>query len=244
MLLFYVYILYTFIGYKFFENLFSIKRLKIRGIRAFTAEEIFALSGIAQGSSLFNVSTSEIRQNLEKHPRIGVLEVKKIYPDTLRIVIRENTGEILLAQRSGSTMRFYEIGKEYFEARGHKILETGWTVENCNKIFVDFESGQDVVKNGLYVDNAEIVFLIKAVGELPEAERDVLQAISQIYYRKDGEIVLYSREAKIPIYIGLEVTAEKLRRVRYALLYVEKNNYKIDRIDLRFNTAKFELKRG
>jgi cell division protein FtsQ len=78
-------------GYKCIQNLnyFKIQHINIYGHKKFTLEKIVSLSKIQGGTSIFSANLGEISRNLESDPWIYRSVVKKKFPDTIEITIKE-----------------------------------------------------------------------------------------------------------------------------------------------------------
>ncbi len=78
-------------GYKYIQNLdyFKIQHINISGHKKYTLKKIVSLTKIHGGTSIFNANLRKISQNLESDPWISRSVVKKKFPDTIEIEIKE-----------------------------------------------------------------------------------------------------------------------------------------------------------
>ena len=78
-------------GYKYIQNLdyFKIQHINISGHKKYGLEKIVSLSKIQDGTSIFSADLGKISQNLESDPWIYRSGVKRKFPDTIEIKIKE-----------------------------------------------------------------------------------------------------------------------------------------------------------
>ena len=68
---------------------FEIKNIQIDGTDHLTAQEVSALVTIPQGTTLLNVDEDSIIDSLKRDSWVDEVEVKRVFPDTLDIVVTE-----------------------------------------------------------------------------------------------------------------------------------------------------------
>ena len=73
------------------SSLFTIESVSVEGVEHLTAQEMQDLAGVDQGTTLLNVDTSAIRQNLLKDAWVQDVTVSRQFPSTLKISVKERT---------------------------------------------------------------------------------------------------------------------------------------------------------
>ena len=73
------------IGLKVFE----IQEIEVKGADTVTPDSVIALSGLAKGENIFKTSLTQARKNLESDPLVEVLGISRIFPDKIKIEIRQ-----------------------------------------------------------------------------------------------------------------------------------------------------------
>lgn len=69
--------------------LFNVKTVVVRGNKTVSSEEIIKGSGIVEGTNIFGVSLSLVRDNLKKMNRVSDAKVKRVLPSTVSITVTE-----------------------------------------------------------------------------------------------------------------------------------------------------------
>lgn len=70
---------------------FEIKNIQIEGTDHLTSQEVSALVSIPQGTTLLNLDDESIIASLERDSWVKDVEVKRVFPDTLDIVVTERS---------------------------------------------------------------------------------------------------------------------------------------------------------
>ncbi|MGQ9896112.1 MAG: cell division protein FtsQ/DivIB [Acidobacteriota bacterium] len=85
------------------SSLFLLRQVEVVGCRTPVAEDIERLVRQQATGSLLTVSLADLRQNLESLPRVRHVQVIRILPDALRVVVKERQPFVLvhMAERSG-----------------------------------------------------------------------------------------------------------------------------------------------
>ena len=77
--------------------LFSVRTVRVEGNHHLTAERIRALSGIALGQSVFEVSPAEAQARLEQSPWVAQADVERRLPNTFVVQLTEHRPVLLLS---------------------------------------------------------------------------------------------------------------------------------------------------
>lgn len=97
--------------------LFSVKTLTIEGNFTVDSEKIAAASGLGEGESIFNRTSSYAKKAIESLPYISEATVKKKLPSTVTISVTELPGAFLLELDTGNFV-IDKNGKTVKEAEG------------------------------------------------------------------------------------------------------------------------------
>ena len=100
--------------------LFSVKTLTVEGNTLVDSEKISAASGLGEGESIFNHTSSYSKKAIEALPYISEATVKKKLPSTVTISVSELTGEFLLELDTGNFV-IDKNGKSIKEAEGDDL---------------------------------------------------------------------------------------------------------------------------
>jgi cell division protein FtsQ len=205
-------------GYLYFslhppESFFPVKRIFIKGNRHMTDDELKGLAGIRPNDSLVMISGDEVSGNLLKSPWIRAVYIRKEFPETLLLEIREAEPFALL------------------ETKGHLFLvdEKGKMLEELKGNFVPF---LPVIRCDPFKERdgfAEALALAKLMTEEGfSADRDYIEIIAHkpndLSVSIDGIIVK----------MGAGGYREKLDRLLLLEKDIKNMSLPVDYIDLRF----------
>lgn len=73
------------------SSLFTITNVSVQGVEHLTATEMTELASVPAGTTLLRVDETGIKDRLSKEAWVKDVEVKRIFPDTLELVITERT---------------------------------------------------------------------------------------------------------------------------------------------------------
>lgn len=83
---------YVFLSSSFFD----ISEIKIYKNEHYTPEQIVEISGVKKGDNLFKLSSKKLEEKMTSDPYISMIEMKKVYPDKLEIVVHERTEDAII----------------------------------------------------------------------------------------------------------------------------------------------------
>ena len=70
---------------------FAVVEVEVRGLQTLTAEEIVAWSGIESSVLIWRIEPAAVARRVEQHPAVAGAAVERLWPNRLRITIRERT---------------------------------------------------------------------------------------------------------------------------------------------------------
>lgn len=120
------------IGLKVFE----IQDIEVKGAETITPDSVIALSGIAKGENIFKTSLTQARDNLESDPLVEVLGISRIFPDKIKIEIRQRQPHAALAWLDGYAVideRGFALDVRDSLPAGQYPLVTGIDIEPAQK---------------------------------------------------------------------------------------------------------------
>jgi len=194
------------------EPLFFLKNIKVNGVQQLREPDIMGRISPFLSTSLFKVDTVKMREAIVSHPFVKEVRIKRIYPFSLVIDVKERTPSALWVDGEGQVHVLDESGEPY---RG---LTKG-----------------DV--KGLFVINAREKSEAKSLyGQVNEWFREGLikqDALSDIAYN-EGSVTLYGSEDGVEIILGKEDQKGRLKRAVAVLEDAKKRGFLIKCIDARF----------
>ena len=153
------------------SNSFSIRQIEVTGAIQVSKEEILRLSGLKEGLNIFAVDLERAAQNVDSHPWIKGVTIKRKFPDKLIIHVVERKAAAIVRQ-DGALKLMDTTGEIY------KLLQPA---DPADMPVVDGPGGTDVVLTGqIKSDIFEILDLARDSSVLP------LSSISEIVVAPGG----------------------------------------------------------
>ncbi|CAK8722328.1 Cell division protein FtsQ [Candidatus Electrothrix laxa] len=182
---------------------FSVRRVTVQGNRMSNEAQIRTLADIKQGDQLFSVPPEEIAERVRQHPWVDQVEVERVWPDALTILVHEHRPLAMINIEGG-----LEDGQQGLYYLDHHGI-----------IFAPVESLQDIdypVITGFHPPDGsgKIAGLDLGGDEMTENVREFLhvaargnpilplQSISEIHMNREKGIIVYLVEHPFPIYVG------------------------------------------
>lgn len=80
-----------------FTPLYSISKIMVEGNSAIASDVLIRASGIEYGDSFFEVSIRESTEKLSKVAYVDTVKVKRVFPDKIKIVVKESSESVYLS---------------------------------------------------------------------------------------------------------------------------------------------------
>lgn len=96
------------------SNVFEIEEVSVKGVDHLTATDLQNLAGVEQGTTLLNVDSETIREQLMVDAWVQDVKINRIFPHTLELVVTERTIEAVVKVPSsdGSTTVDWAIASD------------------------------------------------------------------------------------------------------------------------------------
>lgn len=169
---------------------FSVKRINVFGTRYSFADDIIDLSGIRIGDNIFSFSSDKVAEQIQNHPWVKKVVVKKHLPDWVSIDVTEynpvmfiNFSDLFILDDSGVAFKKLESGELF-----------------------DFPIISGIPKEQYFNDDyreyyrQKILLMYELRSRFEKAFPDI--AISEIVFEKDEDITLISSKSGIEIRMG------------------------------------------
>ena len=183
-------------GYQFLSSssYFQLNNIVVAGVSDDFREELIKISGIEEKENLLSIESSTIRKNIERHPWIKSVYLKKEFPHTLY------------------------IEAENEEAVAIVILETMSFMDKEGIIFKDVESNDCIdfpVVTGLSQGDAKNGAKFKRVASLLNAIHLcafplLIKDLSEIHVEEDGAFVVYFKKLPFKVFFGRDDFERKI----------------------------------
>ena len=198
----------------------NVEKIEVDGNRLLPAENIIKQSGVKVNSGLYDFDLKEIENNVHRISYVKNVIVQRELPSTLSIKIIEREPIAIIS-----------AGALYYIDSEKKTMQY-----NYYKEILDLP-----VITGIKIDssNTEPVLdtVISILKTLRKNYSDLYNQISEISVKNKNQIVIYSNNNCVPIYIGSEDIMHKLENLNYFWkdFAIYENLKNIEFIDIRYN---------
>ncbi|RWX44755.1 cell division protein FtsQ [Candidatus Electrothrix aarhusensis] len=178
---------------------FSVRRVTVQGNRMSNEAQIRTLADIKQGDQLFSVPPEEIEKRVRQHPWIDQVEVERVWPDTLTILVHEHRPMAIINIEDKQQGLYYldHHGIVFAPVESLQDIDypviTGFVPPDGSEEIPGFDLGGNAISEDVYE------FLQVAARGNPILP---LQSISEIHVTREKGIIVYLVEHPFPIYIG------------------------------------------
>lgn len=207
-------------------SFFQVAELGFSGCNSVSNEQLREQSQIIlHQTSLMGMETAEIEARLQKNPWVSSVKVKRNWPSTVEIEIKEHVPVALLHSTASDPDQLYYINNKGVP---FKSVTVGGNVDFPIITGLTEITDQDIKQKAL---NEVVLFLQKVNSNDPHLPA---QAVSEIHVNPAGELVVYLVEYPFPIFFGDGNTKrkyEKLLRVLQALYKKQKGEEIISRVE-------------
>lgn len=212
---------------------FSVTKLEVKGNKALAAETVIGQSGLVTGVNIFKADTRTAVEKIVLNPMIKNVEIKRIIPSTLRIIVTERVPVALVVGQDGFIM----------------VDSEAYYLKRVN----DLQGLQLPLVSGVPVSSADR----PGVGMNPPgllAALDLIKLMDKTFFDNVAEIKAASPHSLslktlqgVEVLFGEPVDLERKMHVIQELLIKNGeviNSQTVEYIDLRYNTAPVIKPRG
>jgi cell division protein FtsQ len=203
------------VAYLFSKNepLFSLKNIKIRGAAQLTDGEIMRRAYPFLKESIFKTEVDRIKETVLAHPFVKEVSIKRLYPFSLVIEVKEKVASALWVSPTGDVQVLDETGTPFRPL----------TREDTKHLFVIQAKDQAAVRSVFNQVNAWMAD--KSI------KRDSLSEVIDT----DGSITLVYLGDGVEVILGKEDQKARLKRATAVLEDVRRRGLFIRCIDARFD---------
>ena len=214
------------------QSILPVKKVQIYGNRFLTNREILSLLELNSGTSILFLNLESARERLKRDHRVRVVQMVKVYPDTVKVHVREKeTAAILFVNESSflisedgvildraeydrSNQDRPDVNRPDVNRPEPEQVDHGYS----DYPFISLLSKRDDIKIGNPVDNFLVLNLLGEAIHFEERHPEFTARIESYAVDNSGIWVLLQNPL-YKVYLGNEVDAGKLNRLR-ALIHV------------------------
>ena len=199
---------------------FRIHEIEISGCRTISIDDLKKYAGLSYEMNMLTLDPKAISVRLSSHPWVKSATVKRVWPDSLEVSVREHRPRALVVYGNGGNFSYVNNGASVF-VQVHPGQELDYPVITG----IEPSSTEQEKKKMLEAAN---LFLKLAEENNPSLPA---QNISEVHFTKKGNMVLYLVEYPFPIFFGkgeISLKFSQLWRVLEALYHKRKGKAKIE----------------
>ena len=203
-------------------DMFYISKIEISGNTNLETEFLQNLSRDFLGQNLYAISKKNVLQKYENIVRIDDIKVTKVFPDELRIMVKEKKGIFYLKSKEGELFpidrnRIVLDNKNFYE---HEIIPV-----------IETNIPSDIFLFGEKIENDFVERVFTFYDRLIKTNPEFSNHISE-FYKDDDDIIMVETNIGYRIIFGDDEVEEKLKR--YVFLEQNRTFEKGTIVDLRF----------
>jgi len=202
------------------SSYFRLRNIVVTGVSDDLREELIKISGLKERESLFSIDPATIKRNIEGHPWIRSVSLKKEFPHTLHIKAEnEEAVALVLLER----MHLMDKGGVIF-----KEVERDDSVDF--PVVTGLSTGDK--KNGAYLK--EVASLLGAL-HLVDTPLSV-KGLSEIHVEEDGALTVYFNRLPFKVFFGRDDFIRKIDSLTHIIKHVQVTHrlYQVRSIDLDY----------
>jgi len=188
---------------------FQVDKVDITGCQRLNTRDVLSWSGLDIKTNLWTLRTKRVKKQLEKNNWIETATVKRKWPNTLQLKIRERVPIAIINQGPGLV---------YVDKKGVIISPVLHTDSLDFPVITGWEKNKkNQEQQGTEWLQGALGFINYAGGGNPVLPR---QNISEIHIGPDGQLTLYLADNPFPIYLGQGGMKKKYSRLTKVLSWL------------------------
>lgn len=178
-----------FIGIALFckSNVFNISTISVEGTETLHISDIIELSGLKTGTNIFDFRASSVENSLSTESLVKSVEIKRVYPDEVRIIITERTPYITVSDNS----TYYYLDEDGM------VIYTSSSLNNDCGIILSGTTDVSLIKGEFfnYNSNVNTMTAFNIADILKQTK--VYDYVSEIYVSQSGYYYLYTEKSNV-----------------------------------------------
>lgn len=180
------------------------------------------------GENIFAIQDAEIKEIAQNFPGINSLNIQRIFPDKIRLVIDECKPIAYVKESANRYLLIDENGK---------ILEEKNNPEEYSFPVITKLNLQNLTL-GAKIENSSLNQIIEVYKIIETEYPDLLRDIQEFYYSENG-VALTEMKRGIKFIVGKDSFQSRVEKLNFAYSNFSINSF--SEIDLRFSDLKNEL---
>jgi len=201
---------------------FRLQNIVVTGVNDDLRGELIKISGITEMGNLLSTDLTAIKRNIERHPWIKSVFLKKKFPHTLYIKAEnEESAAIVLLEEK---MHFMD---------GEGVIFKDVERDDCIDFPVVTGLSADCTKNQAYLKRVASLLNAFQQGDTPLSGKE----LSEIHVGKDGTVTVYFNKLPFKVFFGKEGFIRKIDALKHIIKHLQATQrlYQARSIDLDYN---------
>jgi cell division protein FtsQ len=205
---------------------FRLHTILVEGNQKFSPQEILKMGRVEKGGSIFDINPAGVQELIERQPWIKEAEVKKVWPDALKIRVKERT--ISATVLVGGALYHVDGDGEIFERP-----PDGGAIQTILITGID----DDLVLQNRELAAEEIRRILQVVERYRSMGLEPFAPVGEVHREVGGGLVVYTRTEAREIRLGSGSYVRKLKNLRALFKYLDKSKKEWDYILLDSETS-------
>lgn len=176
--------------YAMLSPIFNIKNITVSGNSKLSAETIISLSGLNIDQNIFNFWTNDIKEAVKQNAYIDTVEVKRKFPDTVEINVKERVTTYMLTLGNAYV---------YLNNQGYILEITAKKLEV--PLLIGYNTTAEEIVEGNRLNETDLEKL-NDILKIIEAASDIESLITKIDMSDKNNYILTIQAEKKTIYLG------------------------------------------
>lgn len=190
------------------SDIFRMTGISVQGNQVTTQQQILKTAGLQRGVNLLTLDISAIRNRILEEQWVDQVWVKRQWPSTVEIVIREYTPFALInLERDGTRQLFYMNSRGIVFAPSSVEKDLDYPVVNGPGLADDLQ-GKRFQENSLGAMALDFLKLTAAGNQILTT-----QAVSEINVDPETGLIVYLVDHPFPIYMGQDKIRIRFNRL-------------------------------
>jgi cell division protein FtsQ len=200
---------------------FQMRRIDVVGCQKISRETLLSLMKIEGMPNLFTVRLTDIAKRIESHPWIDHVQLRKVFPDTMVVQVKE--------RRPIAILQLEEL--YYIDSKGVIFSRVG-DKDKYNYPFLTGLTRQALDKSPEETKNL-IMTALELLTMTSTGKVSPLDDISEIHMEKNSGIRCFPQNQDLEVKMGWDSFGEKLKRLSVVWSDLGKRGYTAISIDCR-----------
>ena len=197
----------------------SLEEIRITGVDERIKRELIEISNLDSELSLLTINLKDLKQKMESHPWVRIVELEKSFPNLLLVRAEKEIPYAIVA-----------LDKLYYINRwGKPFKELEYTDNKDFPVITGISPG----------DNDRDHLMEQAAGILSVFESDKgvwsMEDLSEVHFGEREKVSLYSTSSRVVLKIGYDQLAVKKKKLRAILSNLKEKIHMVKTIDLSYS---------